>query len=278
MPVREFSQYSNTRIQLNKAKTISPLVTAALESSRDAAELSETTDKLGIALQEIVGDVLKTITPHTANAAMSAVTASALAPLLADAWKRDPDKPSYRHISAAFLSLVRYIPAEPETVFNDTLPRVTSEALAEAKAVSKILPTGFRLEKLASNTRALYLSDLSLEQFQKVCRRDILCLAQTTAQRLEPEDEKQQGIAYLSALNTISDTYASTLAERYNSLTRELVKLKKASPEARECYLQYAGSCPEGPLLEGCRAKVEQVMDTLLYPQMDSDQEASPGM
>lgn len=273
----EYSPLEDARAQLNGAKVAAPLVAAVLSTHgiTDDAAFTEATTKLGTALQDTVDKVLQVVAPNHSSAALNASTAAALSPLLADAWKLNPNQDSYEHVSTAFLNLVRFTKPDPGRVFNDDMPRATSEALAEARAASKIFPTLFRLKKLPPATRSLYLSERTLEEFQTRCRKEICCMAQEVVWQLDFENEKQKSMVYSSALDCISGVYAEALADSYSSLKQKLVHLKNSTPEDRKTFLQHARACPDGLLFESFPQDVRIITTQLLYPS-ESKADLSP--
>jgi hypothetical protein len=271
--------YSDIKARLNNAKIVSPLISAiiATHGPEIGANFQNAFVELGSHLEKQVEKVLKSISPNGSTEAITATTQVSLSNLMADAWKNNPGLSNYDFVSAGYLSLIEYLKPDPGMVFNNSMPRATSSSLAEARACSKILPTVFRLEKIPVATRRLFLSNLGINEFVTKCRDHIKELAQKAADRIAPDDDTQNNMAYRSALNCLSEIYAETIAQQYLSLNKELHNIRSDSQKCQD-YMAKVHKSENGILLDYVQPQMNFAND-ILYPchsGMNIEDEISP--
>lgn len=262
------SPLAQLRAQLNGAKVIAPLLNALLQQpglDKDSESLQEATVEVTGLHRKATEKVLQVLQPNDNHPAAKAVIAEPLAKLVATSWVNDSSKVDPDAIADMFLQAIDLQDPQPSQVFDTTLPRATDLAIAEGRAVSKLVPTLLKVGNLKPGAQRLFIGSQSLTDVMDLTKADLVKMASRISAKLMPAedvDEKQKSITYRSVLSTMSTVYAETIGVEASRLFGEL---KTLNAEQKKAFLQQVEGSEAGILVDRTRESVGRSANAI-YP------------
>ena len=293
-------EYSNPmttlRAKLSGAKALSPLLSAVFQFpglSSDPKVLTDAIGEICTLHQQTTKLVAEALLPGDLHPAKKASVAAALAHLVGQAWSKDSKGIEPKTLAAMYIQTLEISTPLPDQAFDEQFPRVTSEALAEARTVADLLPALMRVDAMG-DPKKLFWGGHSLESATGLAKADLEGRARAMAEKLLPpgSSEEQQSIAYRSILKTATPVYAQVLNTEINLLGRslkdiqvtlsmcvdkakklpqgdELDKINKRIQECRDQQKQFmaeAAKFPQGVLLARVQIQMDKAMK-VLFPE-----------
>lgn len=247
--------FSEIKRRLNVARTIAPL----MQTASTQEDFTETFNSLSEYHQKVSTCMFDELAINgEGHGATKAVLMRATAEHISTVW---PTLPEPKALAKALCSTIEQAPPLPDTIFDDSVSRLTRMATARFEATARMAKTIGRLNSLSDTARRLFCSYNSVPEVTKLLLDHIEIRAKDFAQTVCTTGDNGWESAVLSGMRTASEIQANILKQEYAQMGKEFTAMSNA--EKKE-YSEYWPKVAEGVLIHRVATKTDHMLDIIM--------------